>query len=50
VTLTPEKDLANPDYVKFLARYEDGALNAFAVAKATLEQGPPEGRKSIART
>jgi hypothetical protein len=49
MTLNPERDLADPEYIKFLARYEDGALDAFAVARATLEQGPPEGRNSIAR-
>jgi hypothetical protein len=49
MTTFPANDLADPEYIKFLARYEDGVLDAFAVAKATLEQGPPEGRLSIAR-
>jgi len=49
MTFTPEKDLADPEYVKFLAYYADGGMDAFAVAKCTLEQGPPEGRLSIAR-
>jgi hypothetical protein len=48
MTLTPEQDFADPEYIKFFARYDDGALDAFAVATETLEQNP-QVQRSIAR-
>ena len=33
MTLTPKKDLANPDYQKSFAVYADGGKDVFAVAK-----------------
>jgi hypothetical protein len=49
MTVNPEGDLASPDCVRCLARYSDGGVDAFAIPKATLQQGPEEGWNSIAR-
>jgi hypothetical protein len=49
MTVNPEGDLASPDCVRCLARYSDGGVDAFAIPKATLQQGPEEGWPSIAR-
>jgi hypothetical protein len=35
MTLTPEKDLAQ--HVRFIAMYEDGSRDVFAVAQTTLD-------------
>ena len=38
MTFTPEKDLAN--HVRFIAEYEDGSSDVFAVPECSLNQGP----------
>ena len=45
MTFTPKKDLAN--HIRFIAEYEDGSSDGFAVPECTLDQGP--GKMSIAR-
>jgi hypothetical protein len=47
MTLTPKQDLAN--HVGFIAEYDDGSKDVFAVPQSTLDQGPPEGWNGIAR-
>ena len=46
MTFTPEKDLAN--HIRFIAEYEDGSNDVFAVPECTLRQGP--SAVGIART
>ena len=38
MTFTPEKDLAH--HIRFIAEYEDGSNDVFAVPECTLRQGP----------
>ena len=45
MTFTPEKDLASR--IRFIAEYEDGSVDNFAVPECTLDQGP--GKISSAR-
>ena len=45
MTFTPEADLKN--HIRFIAEYEDGSSDGFAVPECTLDQGP--GKMSIAR-
>jgi hypothetical protein len=47
MTLTPAGDLA--EHVRFIAEFEDGSRDVFAVAQSTLDQGPQEGWNGIAR-
>ena len=44
MTFTPEKDLAN--HIRFIAQYEDGSVDNFAVPECILDQGP--GKMGIA--
>jgi hypothetical protein len=45
MTFTPQKDLAQ--HVRFIAMYDDGSQDVFAIAQSTLDQGP--GAAGIAR-
>jgi hypothetical protein len=45
MTISPEEHLAK--HVRFIAEYEDGSEEGFAVPQATLDQGP--GALGIAR-
>jgi hypothetical protein len=45
MTFTPAEDLA--EHVRFIAEYDDGSRDVFAVAQSTLDQGP--GPNGIAR-
>jgi hypothetical protein len=45
MTLNPKEDLAK--HVRFIAEYDDGSEEVFAVPQATLDQGP--GALRIAR-
>ncbi len=45
MTVNPEGDLKN--HIRFIAEYEDGSSDVFAVPECTLDQGP--GKMSIAR-
>ena len=44
MTFDPEGDLRN--HIRFIAEYEDGSSDVFAVPECTLDQGP--GKMSIA--
>jgi hypothetical protein len=45
MTFTPAEDLA--EHVRYIAVFDDGSKDVFAVAQATLDQGP--GADGIAR-
>jgi hypothetical protein len=45
MTVSPKEDLAK--HVRFIAEYEDGSQDVFAVPQSTLDQGP--GALGIAR-
>ena len=47
MTFSPEKELAN--HVRYVAVFDDGSRDAFAVSQCTLDQGPRGGWDNIAR-
>ena len=47
MTFTPEKDFA--EHVRFIAEYEDGTTDVFAIPECSLNQGPMPIARTVAR-